>query len=94
MLNATASDVAAGKTFSSSAGILVTGTGTVYVEPNVYGATWAGRSSPAWTRTDKAATFSDPNPYYSGIFLNFTSTQPFIKIDVGYTSKGKICLLN
>lgn len=33
---------------------------------NIFGVSWDGSSSPAWTRTDNAASFADPNPYVSG----------------------------
>ena len=32
----------------------------------VYGAVWDGTSTTSWTRTDRAANFSDPVPYISG----------------------------
>lgn len=32
----------------------------------IYGAEWAGTSDPSWTRTDDAASFSDPVPYVAG----------------------------
>lgn len=32
----------------------------------IYGAEWSGGSSPAWTRTDDAASFADPVPYVGG----------------------------
>lgn len=41
----------------------------------VYGAEWDGSSSPAWTRTDDAVGFADPNPYYSG--MSGTPSSPF-----------------
>lgn len=41
----------------------------------IYGAEWAGGSSPVWTRTDAAANFADPNPYYSG--MSGTPSSPF-----------------
>ena len=41
----------------------------------VYGAEWNGSSSPAWTRTDDAVGFADPNPYYSG--MSGTPSSPF-----------------
>ena len=34
---------------------------------HIYGGTWAGGSSSALTRTDDAANFPDPVPYYSGM---------------------------
>ena len=44
----------------------------------IYGAEWAGTSDPSWTRTDAAATFSDPNPYYAG--MSGTPSSPFDNI--------------
>lgn len=41
----------------------------------IYGAEWDGSSSPAWTRTDAAANFSDPNPYYVG--MSGSPSSPF-----------------
>lgn len=41
----------------------------------VYGAEWDGSSSPAWTRTDDAVGFADPNPYYAG--MSGTPSSPF-----------------
>ena len=73
--NATTDDVAEGKTFSSSNGILLTGTGAIIPNVHVYGAEWAGTSDPSWTRTDESANFSDPNPYYSG--MSTTPSSPF-----------------
>lgn len=32
------------------------------ITTGIYGAEWAGTSSPIWTRTDDAALFSDPSP--------------------------------
>lgn len=43
--------------------------------PHIYGAVWDGSSNPAWTRTDDAANFPDPNPYYSG--MSTIPTSPF-----------------
>ena len=45
------------------------GTATVSVTAqfiSVYGVSWDGTSTTAWTRTDDAALFSDPVPYLSG----------------------------
>ena len=39
----------------------------------IYGAYWAGTSSPVWTRTDAAAKFSNPNPAVN----NGTGSSPF-----------------
>ena len=36
-------------------------------QPHIYGATWAGGSSSAWTRTDEAAGITEPVPYYAGM---------------------------
>lgn len=44
----------------------------------IYGAEWAGGSSPVWTRTDAAVNFTDPNPYYSG--MSTTPSSPFDNI--------------
>lgn len=44
----------------------------------IYGAIWDGSSSPAWTRTDDAASFPDPQPYYSG--MSGTPSSPFDSI--------------
>lgn len=33
------------------------------VPPGVYGVIWDGSSTTKWTRTDKSASFADPNPY-------------------------------
>ena len=41
----------------------------------IYGAYWDGSSDPSWTRTDDAADFDDPNPYYSG--MSGTPSSPF-----------------
>lgn len=40
---------------------------------NIYGAEWDGSSNPAWTRTDAAAGFPDPNPAVS----NGNGSSPF-----------------
>lgn len=42
---------------------------------HIYGVYWDGSSSPAWTRTDDAANFTDPNPYYAG--MSGTPSSPF-----------------
>lgn len=44
----------------------------------IYGAEWAGTSSPSWVRTDAAVGFSAPNPYYSG--MSGTPSSPFDNI--------------
>lgn len=40
---------------------------------HIYGAEWAGTSSPIWTRTDDAALFSDPSPAVN----NGNGSSPF-----------------
>ena len=40
---------------------------------NIYGAEWDGGSNPAWTRTDAAAGFPDPNPAVN----NGNGSSPF-----------------
>ena len=40
---------------------------------NIYGAEWDGSSNPAWTRTDAAAGFPDPNPAVN----NGSGSSPF-----------------
>ena len=52
---------------------------TMSIQNKVYGAVWDGSSSTAWTRTDDAATFSDPQPYYSG--MSGTPSSPFDNIE-------------
>ncbi len=42
---------------------------------HVYGVEWDGSSTTAWTRTDDAANFSDPVPYYSG--MSGSPSSPF-----------------
>lgn len=44
-------------------------------QPHIYGVTWSGGSSPVLTRTDDAAGFIDPNPYYAGMAT--TPSSPF-----------------
>jgi len=44
----------------------------------IYGAEWTIGSNPAWTRTDAAAGFSDPNPCYSG--MTGSPSSPFDNI--------------
>ena len=54
--------------------ITKTATQSISVIP-VYGAEWGGTASSAWTRTDGAADFVDPNPYYPG--MSGTPSSPF-----------------
>ena len=53
-----------------------TATQAITVEPiHIYGVYWDGTSSPAMTRTDDAADFTDPNPYYAN--MSGTPSSPF-----------------
>ena len=52
------------------------GSGTAEIP--IYGAEWDGTSSQAWTRTDAAANFADPNPYYAS--MADTPSSPFDNI--------------
>ena len=64
-------------TFTLTASYL-TFTDTVSYEvkgSSIYGVQWAGTSSPAFTRTDDAALFADPQPYYAG--MSGTPSSPF-----------------
>ena len=45
----------------------------------IYGAEWDGTSTTAWTRTDDAAGFTDPVPYYAG--MSATPSSPFDSIE-------------
>ena len=49
----------------------------LYTQP-VYGAVWDGSADSEWTRTDDAANFPDPQPYYSG--MSGTPSSPFDSI--------------
>ena len=51
---------------------------TVSFLEGVYGSEWDGTSTSAWTRTDGAANFTDPQPYYSG--KSGTPSSPFDNI--------------
>jgi len=42
---------------------------------HIYGAVWDGSADTSWTRTDDAASFADPNPYYAG--MSGTPSSPF-----------------
>lgn len=64
-------------TFTLTASYL-TFTDTVSYEvkgSSIYGVQWGGTSSPAFTRTDDAALFADPQPYYAG--MSGTPSSPF-----------------
>jgi hypothetical protein len=64
-------------TFTLTASYL-TFTDTVSYEvkgSSIYGVQWGGTSSPAFTRTDDAASFADPQPYYAG--MSGTPSSPF-----------------
>jgi len=51
---------------------------TVVPAHSVYGAVWDGASHNTWTRTDDAASFSNPQPYYAG--MSETPSSPFDNI--------------
>lgn len=46
---------------------------TLAPTPHIFGATWDGSASPAWSRTDGAELFEDPNPAVN----NGTGSSPF-----------------
>lgn len=54
--------------------------GSISSEPitGIYGVEWSGTSQTSWLRTDDAALFADPNPYYSG--MSGTPSSPFDEI--------------
>lgn len=58
---------------------------------DVYGVEWDGTASSAWTRTDAAAEFEDPNPYYSGKiganYSPFDDIAPWSEISTGTGSQ-------
>jgi hypothetical protein len=45
---------------------------------HIYGAVWDGSADTSWTRTDDAASFADPQPYYAG--MSGTPSSPFDNI--------------
>lgn len=45
---------------------------------HLFGAEWDGTATTAWTRTDGAENFVDPNPYYAG--MESTPSSPFDNI--------------
>lgn len=51
--------------------------GSISSEPTtgIYGVEWSGTSQTSWLRTDDAALFADPNPYYAG--MTGTPSSPF-----------------
>lgn len=55
--------------------LFIIGSYTAPPHPPIYGVEWDGSSSPAWTRTDDAVGFADPNPYYNG--MSSTPSSPF-----------------
>ena len=55
-----------------------TTTQAITVNALIYGAEWDGTATTAWTRTDSAANFTDPVPYYSG--MTETPSSPFDNI--------------
>lgn len=60
---------------ATSATISVTNSAVV---KKIYGAVWDGSADTEWTRTDDAASFSDPQPYYAG--MSGTPSSPFDNI--------------
>lgn len=48
------------------------------ISTGIYGAEWTIGSSSAWTRTDDASGFADPNPYYAN--MTDTPSSPFDSI--------------
>lgn len=62
----------------SEGGITKTATQAISVEAPIYGVEWDATSTTAWTRTDSAADFTDPVPYYSG--MSETPSSPFDNI--------------
>lgn len=52
--------------------------GVTATYPVIYGISWDGSSSPVWTRTDSAAEFDSPNPYYAN--MTDTPSSPFDNI--------------
>lgn len=48
------------------------------MDNHIYGAVWDGSADTSWTRTDDAASFADPNPYYAG--MSGTPSSPFDNI--------------
>ena len=55
-----------------------TATQSIVIKVPAYGVEWDGTATTAWTRTDKAANFTDPVPYYSG--MSETPSSPFDNI--------------
>ena len=62
-------------TFNPGYGPFTATTSYTVKDVSIYGVQWDGTSSTAWTRTDDAAAFSDPQPYYSG--MSGTPSSPF-----------------
>ena len=56
-------------------GVSKTATTPITVVVPIYGAEWDGTASSAWVRTDLAADFDDPNPYYAS--MTGSPTSPF-----------------
>ena len=44
-------------------------------DTRIFGAEWSGNSETTWVRTDDAADFPNPNPYYAG--MSGTPSSPF-----------------
>lgn len=64
-------------TASYTEGITKTATQAITVK-SVYGVEWDGTASTAWTRTESASNFVEPNPYYAG--MTDTPSSPFDNI--------------
>jgi len=62
-------------TFNPGYGPFTATTSYTVKDVSVYGVQWDGTSTTSWTRTDDAASFSDPQPYYSG--MSGTPSSPF-----------------
>lgn len=70
-------DSAVTVTFVES-GLTKTATQSITVSYPIYGVQWDGTATTAWTRTDMAADFTDPNPYYAG--MTAAPSSPFDNI--------------
>lgn len=62
----------------SEGGITKTATQAISVTYPMYGAEWDGTATTKWTRTDLAANFGDPVPYY--VNMTETPSSPFDNI--------------
>lgn len=71
------SDTSVSITFTEG-GTTKTTSQAITVAYPIYGVEWDGTSTTAWTRTDAAANFTDPVPYYSG--MTGDASSPFDNI--------------